>query len=200
MQSPAYSEEIRAMAQEDLRMRAALAATGALFDGYHPDMERLHSANARRLEDIIRVIGSWPSAAHVGEEAAEAAWLIVQHAIGLPDFQRRMLTLIRAASAAGDVPAWQAAYLEDRICVFEGRPQIYGTQFDWDDAGVLSPLPMDNPQDVNRCRADVGLDTIEEKTAAMRSRAEAEGEAPPKAPAKYRKDAEDWARKVGWRR
>jgi len=200
MKSPAYSEEIRAMAQEDLRMRAELAATGALFAGYHPDMERLHSANARRLEEIIADIDGWPCAAHVGEEAAEAAWLIVQHAIGLPDFQRGMLMLIRAASAAGDVPAWQAAYLEDRICVFEGRPQTYGTQFDWDEAGMLSPAPIENAPDVNLRRAAVGLGPIEEKIEELRARARSEGDTPPQAPAKRRKDAEDWARKVGWRR
>lgn len=187
------------MAQEDLRTRAALAETGALFGGYHPDMERIHSANARRLEKIIADIGGWPSAARVGEEAAEAAWLIVQHAIGLPDFQRNMLALIRAATTAGDAPAWQAAYLEDRICVFEGRPQIYGTQFDWDDAGTLSPAPIENPQEVNLRRAAVGLNTIEEKTEQIRRRARTEGHTPPQAPTKRHKDAEDWARKAGWR-
>jgi hypothetical protein len=199
MNTPPYATEIIAMAREDLRLRAALAETGALFEGYHPDMERVHTANARRLEDIITDIGGWPAPARVGAEAAEAAWLIVQHAIGLPDFQRKMLPLIQEAAEAGDVPAWQAAYLEDRIRVFEGRLQLYGTQFDWDEAGALSPLPIENPQDVNLRRAAVGLDTIEEKTAAMRRRAESEGETPPQAPAKRRKEAEDWARKAGWR-
>jgi len=199
MNTPPHAAEIIAMAREDLRKRAELAETGALFEGYHPDMERIHTANARRLEDIITDIGGWPCAAIAGEEAAEAAWLIVQHAIGLPDFQRKMLPLIQKAAEAGDVPAWQAAYLEDRIRVFEGRPQIYGTQFDWDETGVLSPLPIENPQDVNLRRAAVGLDTIEEKTATMRRRAEAEGETPAKAPQKRREEAEDWARKAGWR-
>lgn len=199
MNTHPYAAEILVMAQEDLRLRGELAETGALFDGYHPDMERLHTANAHRLEEIITDIGGWPSPALVGEEAAEAAWLIVQHAIGLPDFQRGMLKLLGNAAVAGDVPAWQAAYLEDRICVFEGRPQIYGTQFDWDDTGTLSPAPIENVQDVNLRRAAVGLGTIEEKTEELRHRARAEGDTPPPAPAKRRKDAEDWARKVGWR-
>jgi hypothetical protein len=199
MNTHPYAQEIILMAEEDRRLRGALAETGALFEGYHPDMERLHTANARRLENIITDIGGWPSPAQVGAEAAEAAWLIVQHAIGLPDFQRGMLGLLREAVAAGDAPAWQAAYLEDRICVFEGRPQIYGTQFDWDDAGALSPAPIEKAQDVNRRRAALGLESIEEKTAALRARAHAEGNTAPAAPAKRRKDAEDWARKAGWR-
>jgi hypothetical protein len=191
--------EIIAMAREDLRLRTDLAGTGALFDGYHPDMERLHNDNARQLDLVITGLGGWPSSAMVGEEAAEAAWLIVQHAISLPDFQRRMLTLVKAAAAAGDVPAWHAACLEDRIRVLEGRTQIYGSQFDWDDAGVLSPAPIEDPQNVNARRAAIGLNAIEEKTEEIRSRARAEGEAAPENLAQRRKEAEDWARKAGWR-
>lgn len=195
MNAQTYAAEILAMAQEDLRVRDALAKTGALFDGYHPDMERVHMRNAQRLDDIIQDIG-WPSPTQVGTEASDAAWLIVQHAIALPDFQRRILTLVQNTP---DVPAWQAAYLQDRICVFEGRPQIYGTQFDWDDAGNLSPRPIKNPEGVNARRASVGLGTIEDKIAEIRAHANAEGQTAPADKAQRQKDAEEWARKVGWR-
>jgi hypothetical protein len=43
-------------------------------------------------------------------------------------------------SFRGDAPALQAAMLEDRIRAFEGRPQRYGTQFDWDANGEPSPV------------------------------------------------------------
>lgn len=36
------------------------------------------------------------------------------------------------------------AYLTDRIAVFEGNPQLYGTQFDWDENGELNPIFYDN--------------------------------------------------------
>lgn len=199
MNAHPHAPEIIAMAREDLRLRTALAETGALFDGYHPDMERLHNENAQQLDQIIATLGRWPSPAVIGAEASEAAWLIVQHAIGQPDFQRRMLALIRSAASADEVPAWHAACLEDRIRVFEGRPQIYGTQFDWDDTGALSPAPIEDAQNVNARRAAAGLNTIEEKTEEMRRRARAEGEAAPKNPEQRRKDAADWARKAGWR-
>lgn len=200
MNAQAYAAEICAleiisMAQEDMRVRDALAKTGALFDGYHPDMEHVHVRNAQRLDEIIHDIG-WPSPARTSPETCDAAWLIVQHAISLPDFQRRMLALIEQSN---DVPAWQAAYLADRIRVLEGRPQIYGTQFDWDDAGNLSPRPIENPEGVNERRASVGLGTIEDKTEELRQHARTEGQSAPADHAKRRKDAEDWARKVGWR-
>jgi hypothetical protein len=127
----------------------------------------------------------------LGANAAAA-----QHAIALPDFQRRILTLVQNTP---DVPTWQAAYLQDRICVFVGRAQIYGTQFDWDNAGALSPRPIEDAEGVNARRASVGLGPLEDKIAEMRAHANAEGQTAPADYLKRSKDAEDWARKVGWR-
>ena len=45
------------MAQEDARVRAELAATGELFDGYAPRMAEVHNRNAQELEIIIDSIG-----------------------------------------------------------------------------------------------------------------------------------------------
>lgn len=57
-----------------------------------------------------------------------AAWFIAQHAIGEPDFQREALTLVQDKVKQGKVPAAQEAHLFDRIAMYEGRPQRYGTQ------------------------------------------------------------------------
>ncbi|HYD19193.1 MAG TPA: DUF6624 domain-containing protein, partial [Patescibacteria group bacterium] len=122
------AQRLKAMADADLRKREELVAAGVLFDGYHPEMEAVHIRNAKELELIIDAVG-WPHEGIAGAEGAEAAWLIAQHAISLPAFQRRVLALLKAN--ASDVPPAQIAMLEDRIRRFEGRPQLYGTQFDW---------------------------------------------------------------------
>src|SRR5262249_58872924 len=49
----ALRDELLAMAGEDQRVRAELAADGSLFDGYHPRMEEVHRRNAARLTAII---------------------------------------------------------------------------------------------------------------------------------------------------
>ena len=82
----ALRAELLAMAQEDLRVRSDLAADASLFDGYHPRIEEVHERNARRLEEIVAKHG-WPRLTAAGEDGTEAAWLIVQHAIGSPAFQ-----------------------------------------------------------------------------------------------------------------
>src|SRR5688500_11170778 len=80
-------EELLAMRAADLSMREELERLGDLAGGYHPSMEAVHADNARRLKEVIAQFG-WPGRDLVGEDGAEAAWLIVQHAIGDPPLQR----------------------------------------------------------------------------------------------------------------
>ncbi|MDF3022978.1 MAG: hypothetical protein K0R10_339, partial [Alphaproteobacteria bacterium] len=153
--------------------------------------------NARALEAIIDDIGGWPHGGIADAEGAEAAWLIAQHAISLPDFQRRVLGLLKYN--ASQVPPAQVAMLEDRIRRFEGKPQLYGTQFDWDENGQLSPGAIEDEANVDARRAKVGLNPLKDRIAEMRSRAESEGDKPPADMAKRRKDMDNWAKKAGWR-
>src|SRR4051794_29378036 len=120
------ADELIAMAELDLETADELATSGALYEGYHPRMAAIHENNALRLQAIIAQVG-WPTERLVGEPAAKAAWLIAQHAISRPEFQRACLTLLAEAARQHMVPHWQPAMMEDRIRVFEGRPQLYGT-------------------------------------------------------------------------
>jgi hypothetical protein len=187
-------DELLAMKEHDLRVRARLAADGSLFEGYHPEMEAVHRKNSAKLIEIIQQYG-WPGSSLVGEDGAEAAWLIAQHAIGEPPFQRRCLTLLEAAAEAGAVPAWQAAYLEDRIRVFEGRKQLYGTQMDTGPDGEPVPLPIEDADRVDERRSAVGLEPLAARLAKV------ERVPPTEAHERARRQAdyEAWLRRVGWR-
>src|SRR5207244_12117440 len=77
-------------------------------------MEALHQRNAARLAALIDAHG-WPGRSRVGEEGAQAAWLILQHAIGNPPLMRRGLTLLRGGVSEGEVSPLEVAMLEDRI-------------------------------------------------------------------------------------
>jgi hypothetical protein len=65
---------------------------------------RIDVANTDRLRAIIAEQG-WPGRALVGDEGAEAAWLIAQHADRQLDFQREALALLERAVHDGDAPA-----------------------------------------------------------------------------------------------
>ena len=187
------------MAGEDLRVRTELAADGSLFNGYHPRMRAVHEANADRLGRILSERG-WPGEPQVGPDGAQAAWLIVQHAISRPGLQREALEALRMAAARGEAPATQPALLEDRIRTLEGRPQRYGTQLDWDESGELGPLPLEDPAGVDERRRSVGLGPLDAAVRTQRQAAAAEGERPPRDWQARRREMEAWLREVGWRR
>jgi hypothetical protein len=191
------AQELVRMADDDERVRGELARSGELFDGYHPRMREVHERHAARMGEILDAHG-WPGRQLVGDAGARAAWLVVQHAIAHPDLQRRALRLLQAAPA-GDVLPREIAMLEDRIRSFEGRPQRYGTQFDWDDRGEIGPLPIDEPSSVDDRRRAVGLPPLAEAIEAHRARTAADGEARPRDPAARRRAMDAFCREVGWR-
>jgi hypothetical protein len=156
----ALRQELQAMRNEDLRVREELIASGELGGEYVPKMEDVHKRNATRLRELIDLHG-WPAEDIAGKDGSEAAWLIAQHAIGEPEFQRYVLQILRASTAKGDVPAWHAAYLEDRIAMYEDRPQRYGTQW-MDDPrdGRTRPWTIADPKNVDALRAEVGLEPL----------------------------------------
>ncbi|MFT3728457.1 MAG: hypothetical protein QM759_11590 [Terricaulis sp.] len=185
--------------QRDYQTRTRLVQEGALYDGYNPEMEAVHLDNARVLDDAIAALG-WPGRSKVGEDGAAAAFKILQHAISRPDLQRRGLELLLEAIPRGDASALDAAYLSDRIAMYEGREQTFGTQLDWNDAtGQLSPSPIRDAANVDERRAALGLPPMADTIAEIRATAAAEGGKPPEDLAQRRAQFEAWAHRVGWR-
>lgn len=189
----ALRQELLAMRDEDLRVRQELADAGQLGQGYNPQMEAVHRRNAARLREIVAEHG-WPGRAVASDDGAEAAWLVLQHSIGEPAMQRGYLPLLQAAAEAGQVPAWQPAYLLDRICVMEGRPQVYGTHFAYNDVGVIDIVETVDREHLDERRACVGLKPVAESRR---------GADPPPVSSEQldreRRDMDEWARRVGWR-
>lgn len=191
---PDLREELLALVAEDEAVRARLAGEGTLWGGYHPEMEAVHRKNAGRLRDIVGEIG-WPGRSAVGEDGARAACLILQHAIGEPELMRGMLPALERAAAAGEARAAELAMLEDRIRVLEGRPQRYGTQYDWDEAAMwMVPMgAVEDPGSVDARRRAVGLEPM------VWRRPPPPDEPPPDDVEARHRDMDAWARRVGWR-
>ena len=181
----------------DEQTRARLAKEGVLFDGYATEMEQVHAANAEQFESIVSEFG-WPGESLVGEDGAWLAWMIAQHAIGLPVFQRRCLDLLNAAVKKEEAPAVHAAYLTDRIRFNERKPQVYGTVFDWDEQGQLNPWTVEDEAGVDERRASVGLPPLAVATEDARKQAAAERNVPPADYGSRQWEIEEWSRKTGW--
>ena len=184
------------MVAEADRLHTRLTASGDIYEGYAPRLAEVNERHARRLEAIFIQVG-WPGRSIAGTDGEEAAWRITQHAISLPDFQYHALMHLRAAVTSGEATPAQAAFLEDKIRFLEGRPQRYGTQFDWDERGELSPWTLEEPDRVDDLRREVGLEPLSVRMAELRSEEGADHR--PKDLRARRREFEEWARSVGWR-
>ncbi len=191
------AERIIELKNTDLELRDRLIQNGQLGIGYKEEMEKLHNRNADILNEIIDTIG-YPTIEKVGKEANEATWLVIQHSIGQPDLMKKCKKLLENVVSENKASRRNLAYLTDRIAVFEGKPQRYGTQFDWDKNGELSPNPFDDLTKVNQRRKSIGLNTLEEQTEIIRRQAKNENQSPPTDFEKRRKEIEQWKKKVGW--
>lgn len=191
------AERIIGLKNADMELRDKLVQSKQLGKGYNEEMRKLHHRNAGILNEIIDAIG-YPTIDKVGKEAHEATWLIIQHSIGQPDFMRKCVKLLENAVREKKATPGNLAYLTDRIAVFEGKPQRYGTQFDWDENGELSPEPFDDLIKVNQRRKAIGFNTLEEQTEIIRRRAKNENESPPTDFEKRRQEVEKWKKEVGW--
>lgn len=191
------AKEIIELQNADLELRNKLIQTGQLSEGYNKEMEALHNKNAEILNNIIDKIG-YPTVEKVGKEANEAAWLVIQHSIGKPDFMKKCAVLLEKMVAENQSNPKQLAYLTDRIAVFQEQPQLYGTQFDWDENGKMSPKLFDDLEKVNQRRNSIGLNSLEEQTEIIRKQILAENQKTPANLKERNKQADEWRKKVGW--
>lgn len=91
------------------------------------------------------------------------------------------------------MPRWQFAYLDDRIRVFEGRPQRFGTQIDLKPEGAASHELAD-PDRVEAWREEVGLTAL----AVALDRARADPRPTAEEYAAKQAEGRQWRRKAGW--
>lgn len=115
-------------------------------------------ANTDWLKGIVARQG-WPVISKVGERAADAAWLLVQHADADPPFQLRALRLMEPLVAKGEVSPRNFAYLYDRVMLKIAGKQRYATQMTCDGPNRV-PQPLEDPAAVDRWRRSAGLDPL----------------------------------------
>jgi hypothetical protein len=152
--------ELLTRRDEDQRVRRQLSGFVGqpevrLPDDLAAEWDRVDEANTRWLGELLATRG-WPGRTLVGDEGAQAAWLLAQHADRDPGLQQAFLEALREAVAAGDASPSHLAYLEDRVRINAGEPQLYGTQFTHE-GGELAPHPIEDPGRLDERRAEPGL-------------------------------------------
>ena len=117
--------------------------------------------NMARLDAIVKRYG-WPGRSLAGAKGSSAAFLVLQHAE--LSHQQRYLPILKEAVTKGEANAADAATLEDRVLVGEGKPQIYGTRlhFGPETGGRWELYPILDEEHVDERRARVGLPPMAE--------------------------------------
>lgn len=163
---PALRAELLSMADEDARTRSAAIAD----NGKHPALgAAVVAADGRHLARLKRIDATYgfPSEAQVGAAGVHAAWLLTQHADRDPGFQQHVLDELRPRVGKGGIRGQDFAMLTDRVLAAQGKPQRYGTQFAMAN-GVLQAKPVEDADNVDKRRADVGLPPLADYACMLR--------------------------------
>lgn len=144
----------------DLPEADRIAANNRIFGA----LVQVDLANIAWLKTVIPQDG-WFRISRDGRDATHNAWLLVQHS---PD-QALMYTVVaRMAPLAktGEVDGADYALLYDRIEVFAGRPQYYGSQYSCK-GGRYVHDPIRDPAGVDARRKALGMSSLADNAARI---------------------------------
>jgi hypothetical protein len=103
-------------------------------------VDEIDAANLTWLRQLISEKG-FPTAAQVWNEGVHLAWILLQHADQDPKLQSQLVPVLEQRFATGELPANDLARITDRVLLASGKPQRYGTQFDWFGGEFKLPEP-----------------------------------------------------------
>lgn len=152
------ADELVRRSKIDQKMRNEVISGKAEWDG------AIDVDNTNYLKKVVKRMG-WPTISIVGQEASQAAWLLVQHADHDLAFQAHCLELMKKVPVDG-VSQTNVAYLDDRVRVANGQPQVYGTQF-YQEGDSFGPQPIEDIENLDKRRKKIGLGPFIDYEARM---------------------------------
>ncbi len=118
------------------------------------------SLNLIRVKKILDGHG-WLSEDIIGHYGNLTLFLVIQHSN--LETQEKYLPMMREAVKKGNASSSNLALLEDRVALRQGKKQIYGIQVTKDEVtGESYVLPLEDPDNVDKRRAEVGLEKLQD--------------------------------------
>lgn len=100
----------------------------------------------------------WLGADVIGAQGNTTLFLVIQHA---PlETQLKYLPMMREAVKNKKASASSLALLEDRVALRSGKKQVYGSQVGRFASGTYYVQPLEDPDNVDKRRAEVGLSPL----------------------------------------
>ena len=123
-------------------------------------IQKKDSINLIKVKAILDTYG-WLGADVVGEQGNSTLFLVIQHSDQAT--QERYLPMMREAVKNGKAQSSSLALLIDRVALGQGKRQIYGSQIGRDpETQVYYVSPLEDPDNVDKRRAEVGLGPLAE--------------------------------------
>jgi hypothetical protein len=133
------------------------------------NMRSADSSNMVVLKKLFKEYG-FLGFEEVGKQGSNNFWLMMQHCDGDPKFQEEVLSEMKKHIDRKNASSSNYAYLIDRVNINTYKPQVYGTQMKVNnDRSSYEPQSVIDPENLNKRRAEVGLNTIEEYIETMNS-------------------------------
>ncbi|MDZ7604466.1 MAG: DUF6624 domain-containing protein [Cyclobacteriaceae bacterium] len=148
--------------QEDQKYRQQINGIEEKY-GWESDEMKAHwkiinekdSINLIKIKKILDERG-WFGPDIIGNQGNSTLFLVIQHSD--LETQEKYLPKMREAVKNGKANSSSLALLEDRVALRKGEKQIYGSQVGRDqETGEYYVLPLIDPDNVDKRRADVGL-------------------------------------------
>jgi hypothetical protein len=152
---------------QDLKSRQQVTEIQTKF-GFQSDSaktlwKKIFENDSITLTKVINVLDSrgWLGSDIIGSLGNKTLFLAIQHS----DLktQEKYLPLMRAAVQKGNASPMNFAYLVDRVALRQGKKQLYGSQLARDNVtGEYYILPLDDPDNVDMRRTEVGLGKLQD--------------------------------------
>jgi hypothetical protein len=160
------NEELAVIKQDDQKYRVELDEIEKKYGTQSSQIKaqwqlinKLDSVNQQKVEKIIDKY-HWPKSNEIDEEGSNTIFLVIQHA-NLA-MKLKYLPLVKEAFKKNLVDAHDMALLDDRINTFQHKKQLYGTQLIGDGTGKLYVQPLEDPDNVDKRRVEMGLPPMNE--------------------------------------
>jgi len=128
------------------------------------ELIKKHDAvNKEKVKYIINKYG-WLGKEEVGDQGNITLFLVIQHSDLTT--QLKYMQLLKEAVKQGKANASSFALLQDRVALGQGKNQIYGSQIGFNaSTGKYYVQVLDDPENVDKRRAEVGLTPLKDYVA-----------------------------------
>ena len=137
------------MAKRDQAVRTPEYRSGEVSEVLVRNQQQVDHQLTSELKEIVARKG-WPTISLVGLEASESAAVVLIHSKDHV-FQRDMIPQLDRLARNREILPWNVAMLTDKILISEGKPQRFGTQWQWA-KGVWKMMPVQDKADLDNRR------------------------------------------------